>query len=294
MKKLLFGCGYLGRCVADAWIAAGDEVWVVTRNPQRAKLLADDGFHPIVADVTRPASLMNLPSVATVLYAVGYDRQAESTQREVYVDGLTNVLSGLSLNQLERFIYISSTGVYGQTDGSWVNEDSPCIPAREGGQICLAAEQRLAAHPVGKRTITLRLAGIYGPGRVPRLETIMSGIPPQGPENTYLNLIHVTDAVRTVCAAEHHAKPPKLYLVSDGNPVPRRDFYQEVARLDWSDQVVDTNVAGSKHFRSKNKLQRLAGSDKRIDNRRMLRELDVHLRYGSFREGLPAIALKSQ
>jgi len=104
----------------------------------------------------------------------------------------------------------------------------------------------------------------------------------------------VTDAVRTVCAAERQAKPPKLYLVSDGNPVPRRDFYQEVARLDWSDQVVDTNVAESKHSRSRKKSQRLAGSDKRIDNRRMLRELGVHFRYGSFREGLPAIALESQ
>ena len=294
MRKLLFGCGYLGQRVANLWIAHGDEVWVVTRRRQRAKELASDGFHPIVADITQPASLASLPSVATVLYAVGYDRHAGTTRREVYVDGLANVLDSLPSAELARIVYISSTGVFGQADGSWVDEDSPCQPTREGGQICLDGEQRLVSHPLGDRRIILRLAGIYGSGRVPRLETIMSGALPRGSENAYLNLIHVDDAVRTVCAAEQRATPPRLYLVSDGNPVPRGEFYREVARLAWPDQPSGSDRPSHKRSRSSEDSQRRAGSDKRVDNRRMLRELGVQLEYGSYREGLPAIACESQ
>jgi len=287
-KKLIFGCGYLGRRVADQWAGAGEEVWVVTRDQRRAELLARDGFHPLVADVTRSSSLKNLPSVDTVLYAVGYDRRAGASQHEVYVDGLTNVLDRLAGDKLKRFLYISSTGVYGQRDGSWVDEDSICHPTREGGRVCLAAEERLAAHSIGPRRIVLRLAGIYGPNRIPQLETILSGLLPPGSDETHLNLIHVDDAVRTILAAENHATPPARYVVSDGKPVSRGDFYRYVAQLAWPAQL-GPNRQQSGSSRSANQ-ERSSGSDKRLDNRRMIQELGVRVEYCSFREGLSAIA----
>jgi nucleoside-diphosphate-sugar epimerase len=103
-------------------------------------------------------------------------------------------------------IYISSVGVYGPSDGDWVDESTPCEPHREGGKASLAAEQVLAGHALGRRGLILRLAGIYGPGRIPLAEKIRKGEPlPVSPEG-YLNLIHVDDAARVVLAAEEKAR----------------------------------------------------------------------------------------
>src|SRR5437660_10927740 len=116
MSKLVFGCGYLGRQVADRWLAAGEKVCVVTRFAEHARRFEQHGFTPIVADVTRPATLVGLPSAQAVLYAIGYDRTAGVSIQELYVAGLQAVLGALPPS-VEKFIYISTTGVYGQSDG---------------------------------------------------------------------------------------------------------------------------------------------------------------------------------
>ena len=78
---------------------------------------------------------------------------------------------------VQKLIYISSTGVYGDFGGGWVDEESPCQPERAGGQACLAAEQLLAQHAGGAQAIVLRLAGIYGPDRLPYLQALAEGRP---------------------------------------------------------------------------------------------------------------------
>jgi nucleoside-diphosphate-sugar epimerase len=165
--RLIVGCGYLGSRVGQRWLAEGGRaqnglaegghVHVVTRSRQRAANLKEQGYAPIVADVTDRASLARLPPVSTVLYAVGFDRAAGSSMRQVYVDGLAAVLDALPAG-VRRLIYISSTSVYGQTDGSWIDEDSPTVPTRENGRICLEAERTLMAHRLGGQAIILRLA----------------------------------------------------------------------------------------------------------------------------------------
>jgi nucleoside-diphosphate-sugar epimerase len=281
MVKLIFGCGYLGLRVARRWLAAGHMVYAVTRSQSRADELAARGLSPWVGDVTRPETLRGLPEAETVLYAVGYDRRQGQSMHEVYVAGLNNVLGALP-GSTGRVIYVSSTGVYGDSAGEWVDEHTPCRPQREGGRACLAAEQALAAHPLGARGVVLRLAGIYGPGRIPRKELLLAGEPIPSPAEGYLNLIHVDDAAAVVLAAER-APTPRVYVVSDGHPPRRRDYYMELARLAeappprFSAPPSDAPAA-----------QR-AGADKRACNARLLRELDVRLAYPTFREGLAAI-----
>ena len=170
MTKLIVGCGYLGRRVAQRWLAAGESVVGVVSREEHAAEIQRLGVRPLVADVASPATLAQLPAAETVLYAVGYDSRGAHTRREVYVEGLRNTLAALP-SGVQRVILISSTGVYGQNDGSWVDEDSPCRPTRDSGQVLLAAEQVLHDHPLGPRGIVLRLAGIYGPGRLPRAPT---------------------------------------------------------------------------------------------------------------------------
>ncbi len=134
--KLIVGCGYLGLRVARLWMAAGHAVAGLVRSAASAESLAREGIRPIVADVTQPSSLLTLPVADTLLYAVGYDPAGGASRSAVYVDGLRAVLDALS-PEVRRVILISSTGVYAEQGGAWVDESTPCQPSRESGRACL-------------------------------------------------------------------------------------------------------------------------------------------------------------
>jgi nucleoside-diphosphate-sugar epimerase len=288
MTKLIVGCGYLGLRVARRWIAAGHEVVGVVRRKARAAELAAIGIRPLVADVTRPETLVRLPAAETVLYCVGYDPAGTKTRWEVYVEGLRNFLhatsssvEAISNRPYGRLIFVSSTGVFGATDGAWVDEDSPCHPNRDAGRAFVAAEQLLAEHPLGARSIVLRLAGLYGPGRVLHSLDIAQKAPLMTSAEAHLNLIHVEDAAAVVLAAESRAAPPRTYLVSDGHPATRREYYHCLADLleRPRPQFVEGGASSGK--------ERSHGS-KRVRNSRMLCELGVQLSHPTYREGLIA------
>src|SRR5262245_2922546 len=135
--RLIFGCGYLGRCVAHLWRAKGHRVAVLTR--KNADALRELGAEPNLGDVLDRDSLRTLPAASTVLYAVGFDRTTGRSMRDVYVGGLANVLD--TLPRCDRFVYVSATSVYGQTTGEFVTENSPTEPTEEAGKVVLEAEQ---------------------------------------------------------------------------------------------------------------------------------------------------------
>jgi nucleoside-diphosphate-sugar epimerase len=282
MSKLILGCGYLGARVARLWRAAGDQVYAVTRKPDRATEFERAGYLPILADVTRRESLTSLPSVDTVLFAVGFDRASGATLENVYVDGLQAVLEALP-SQPKKFIYVSSTGVYAQQSGEVVDEDSRCEPDRAGGRVSLAAERLLAQHALGQRSIVLRMAGLYGPGRVPNADAIRRGEPIAVPSEGFLNLVHVDDAARIAVAAAEKIQPPRTYLVSDNHPVVRREYYRELARLLQAPEprfiAADPNSAATQR----------ATASKRVSADRLFRDLKPQLLYPDYRAGLAAI-----
>jgi len=299
--SLVAGCGYLGLRVARLWRDSGHTVVAVTRSPSRAVEFAREHLGTIVADVTRPESLEELslfPALArvtgsrlqldTVLFAVGYDRRADPDIHTVYAHGIQNVLAALP-SSVNRVIYISTTGVYGSAGGGWVDEETPPDPQREGGRASLAAEEALRRHSLGRRSVILRLAGIYGPGRVPHIEKLRGGEPIAAPSAGWLNLIHVDDAARIVVTADQWLasrgadEGPHVFCVSDGSPVVRADYYAEAARLlgapppTFSAPPADSPAAAR------------ALSNRRVSNAKLLRTLDVELAYPSYREGLAAI-----
>lgn len=301
VRKLVLGCGYVGMRVALQWRQSGAEVHVVTRSERRADTLASAGFHPLVADVTRPDTFPNLPPSETVLYAIGFDRQADKSMREVYVEGLGTALAHL-VSTPKRLIYLSSTGVYGEHPRSeevplssdvaaeqdesslWTDESSSCHPTREGGIVCLAAEGILRAHPLASCTTILRLAGIYGPDRIPRREQILSREGLAVPQRGYLNLIHVDDVVRVILAVEaSEIAKGNLYVVSDGHPVLRLEYYAELARCFGAPPPVLTDPP-----KDSPSTQRSAAS-KRLRNTKMLSDLPIELAFPTYREGLAAI-----
>jgi len=283
--RLIIGCGYLGRRAAERWLADGDRVSAITRSRERAEEFRSTAIEPVVGDVTDLESLSELPEADTLLYAVGLDRSAGKSQREVYVDGLRNVLAKMS-ERCRRLIYISSSSVFGQSDGEWVDENSPTEPTRASGQICLDAERLIEefADAIPRRTI-LRLSGIYGPDRLlRRLNQLKDGEPIAGNPDAWLNLIHVDDAVTVVRAVASEEDPGPLYLVSDDRPVRRGEYYAKLAELAGVPAPTFDDQASARHS---------SGAGKRSRNDRVKRELDVRLSFPTFEEGLPDALARS-
>jgi nucleoside-diphosphate-sugar epimerase len=291
VAKLIVGCGYLGGRVARLWQRAGEQVWVLTRSAEKARLLSGEGFSTIIADTNNirdsPPSVVPASGFSTVLYSVGYDRHSPQPIEQVYAGGLAKLLASDVFNSARgptcRWIYISSTGVYGAAAGDFVDEETPPQPAREGGRASLAAEQILRDHPHGSRGIILRLAGIYGPGRIPRAADLQAGRPINAPAEGWLNLVHVDDAALIVLLADQQSEVPNLYCVSDNSPVQRGDYYRELSRLLCAPEprFVSADPGSPASLRAR--------SDKRIRPTKLFRELAPKLLYPSYREGLTAI-----
>jgi nucleoside-diphosphate-sugar epimerase len=282
VAKLVIGCGYVGRRVAALWRAQGQRVHATTRRPAEAAAFRADGVDPVICDVLDPASLAHLPVAETVLYAIGFDRASGASMRSVYVDGLANVLAHLP--PPGRFIYVSSSSVYGQSDGGWVDEDAATEPEEESGKIVLAAEQVLRAKLPA--AVILRFSGIYGPGRLLRQRAIEKGEPIVADADKWLNLIHVVDGARAILAAETHATPGRVYNICDDQPVRRRDFYAELARSLGAPSprfVAPPSALGA--GLPTPPLPHEKGN-RRIHNGRMREELRVELRYAGFMQGL--------
>ncbi len=226
------------------------------------------------------------------MFAVGFDRSAEGSIEEVYAGGVRNVLAALP-SDVGRFIYISTTGVYGNAGGDWVDEDTPPDPQRDGGRASLAAEEAVWASRFADRGVVLRLAGIYGPGRIPFQDKLRAGEAIPAVSTGHLNLIHVDDAAAVVVAASeqeqstgdplNRMKKRRVYCVSDGRPVERGEYYREVARLIGAPPPAFVTPDPNSPRAAR------AEADRRVKNSRMLAELGVELQYPDYRSGLAAI-----
>jgi nucleoside-diphosphate-sugar epimerase len=237
--RLVVGCGYLGERVARRWAGAGEAVIATTRRATRAAELGAQGFTPVVLDVTAAepgwTTLFATHGVpATVFWGVGFDRGSAATPRDVHVDGLRRLLDALAaaraVDPLPRVILSSSTGVWGDEGGGVVDESTPPNPSRVAGRVLVEAEALLAAHPAGPGT-ALRFAGLYGPGRLPRIGDLQAGLPIAADPDSWLNLVHVDDAAAVVCLVADARAARRLYVVADGHPVRRRDWYGTLAAL---------------------------------------------------------------
>lgn len=280
MKFLVIGCGYFGSRAAKLWQNLGHDVFVTTRSKQKAELFAEQGLHPAVVDITVPDTLAALPVADVVLFAVGFDRSGDDDIREVYVNGLENVLDHLP-SPPRHLVYVSSTGVLSSSDGEWVDETAATEPSRDGGKAHLQAERILLNSDYKTRTTILRLAGIYGPDRVPRLSAVLKKQWSRLPSRGHVNLIHVQDAAGVAHAIVEKQLTSQIYHVADGHPPLRRKLYEFVAAetgvgtIDWS-QTTDAMVA----LRS--------SSDKKVSNQKLRDDTQYQFQYPDFHSGVRA------
>ena len=265
--RLIVGCGYLGQRVARRWLDAKDIVYATTRSVDRAALLSREGLRPIIGDVTaapeEQAALPDLPEVDTVLWCIGFDRTAKASYRDVHVGGLQRLLDRLPGQP--RVLFASSTGVWGEVLGATVDESTPPCPSREAGRILVEAEATLGSHVHHGPGVVLRFAGLYGPDRLPRLADLKAAKPLSVDPESWLNLIHIEDAARAVCALANLTQPRRLYVVSDGAPIRRRDWYTRLAHLTGSPLPVWEPATSDSR-----------GGDKRIDSQRLWADLHCH------------------
>ncbi|MDA0255052.1 MAG: NAD-dependent epimerase/dehydratase family protein [Planctomycetota bacterium] len=281
--RLIVGCGYLGRRVAARWLAGGERVVGTTRSAVRAAELAASGVEPVVIDVTAPdwaAVLARVGHPQSILWSVGFDRTAGISSRDIHVAGLEKLLDALASTGSTppaRVIFSSSTGVWGDQAGGLVDESTPPMPSREAGRVLVEAEALLAAHPACRGT-ALRFAGLYGPNRLPRLADLQAGRPLAADPDSWLNLIHIDDAAAVVEAVAEAAEPRPLYVVADGRPIRRRDWYTRLAELSHSPPPTWAADA-----------PRARGGDKRVDAAVVWADLGRAPRYPDALAALPSL-----
>jgi nucleoside-diphosphate-sugar epimerase len=227
-RILLAGCGDLGERVAQRLRAHGDEVWALRRQPP---VRGGHGIHWLRGDLTDPASLRELPAgITRLVYLPAPATRDKAAYRAIFVDGLRYLLDALDRRKLGRVLFVSSSAVYGEHDGDWVDEATPTDPPGFNGAVLLEAEQWLAQQSLP--STVLRLAGLYGPGRLQLIERLRAGqlrVPRETPH--WANRIHVDDAAAAVAHLLQLKSPQPLYLGVDDTPMPLDELYDFLAAL---------------------------------------------------------------
>lgn len=227
MKRIvILGCGFVGRRAARLFAAAGWNVMGVTRSPESAARLAGEGLRVVSCDISDAAALStveDLQGADIVISAVSSGRGGVDAYREVYLRGLENVLARLSPGLA---LFVTSTSVYAQDDGSLVTEESPAAPVSPTSRILREAEEVALRHG----GIVARLAGIYGPGRSVLLRKFLEGTAIiEGQGTRHINQIHADDAASALFHIVGRSLPPGIYNVVDDSPVTQLECYTWLA-----------------------------------------------------------------
>lgn len=312
--RLIVGCGYVGTKVAHRWCSEADQnmkgnsgpVFAITRNHSRFDELSNLGVKPIAWDwmselpiaqqdnwdsmsqALQRDSDASIP-VLTVLVSVSHATQAGIPHQETHTRGLRNLhrqLTEAFPDCKVRWIYLSTTGVYGATEsGTWVDEATPASPDRPGSIAAFAAEQWLDQHVAQNNLVILRPSGIYGPQRVPRWQAIRDRVPLQADPDSFLNLIHVDDLAQVIDQVSKRPMSHTLYCVCDDFPSARRDYYEFIASLgNWPAPIFEEKASDIASATKTGKSR--SDGNKRIRNNRIKTELDYTFLFPSYREGL--------
>lgn len=271
-KVFIAGAGYVGTVAAALLARAGHEVDVGRRTPGEAP-------RSHAMDVLRPETFPPaLREADCVVYCVSADGFTHESYRDAYVEGLARVIAAAAKGAAGRLVFVSSTGVFAQDDGSVVDEASPAEPQGFSGRIILEGEALLAAAPF--EATAIRFSGIYGPGRDRLIRMVRAHKPvPERSRAAITNRIHRDDCARALVHLVERPALAPLYLGSDEAPTAKGEI------LDWiaARLGVDPPPPGEA---SDEAPQR--GGNKRISSAR-LRGEGFRFLYPTYREGFEAI-----
>ena len=285
MRVLIVGCGYVGLPLGTELVRLGHEVFGLRRSAGAAAEMKTAGIHPLAGDFTQASDLAALPgSFDWVVNTAATSGGDEADYRRTYLEGTRCLVDWLAGSPVRKYVYTSSTGVYGQEDGSLVNESSPTDPAGATARILVETEQLLlqAARDRGFPAVILRVAGIYGPGRGHYFKQYLRNEARiEGDGTRILNMIHRDDVAGCILTALQSGRPGEVYNAVDDEPVMQRRFFQWLSEVlgKYMPPVAAPGDAATGKGR---------GGNKRVSNRRLKMELGYRFKYPTFRDGYTA------
>lgn len=287
----IVGCGNIGQLVADKWLEQGANVTALARSEASATTLQGLGIKTVAGDLDRPDTLTALPLRDSVLYYFAPpSREHDGDPR------IEHLLGAIGPDNLpRRIVYISTSGVYGDTGGAWVDEEASPNPQTDRARRRLAAETALRrfGRERGLAVIILRVGGIYGPGRLP-LERLQKGLPVLNEaECGYTNRIHAEDLARICLAAAERGEADNIYNVTDGHPGNMTQYFNAVADAMGLPRPPSVSMAEAKERLTPAMLSYLTES-RRMDNAKLLREFALELRYPTLESGLAELSAERE
>lgn len=283
-QAFIVGCGYVGRRLA---LQLGKEynLYGLVRTTASLKSLRSAHVEPIMLDLDKLGK-QDLSPVwfrnCTLFYFAPPRADGES---DVRLHRFLNLLETIP----DTMVYISTTGIYGNTHGAVVDESSPVNPQTQRAMRRVSAEHitRIWCTENKVRRVVLRVPAIYGPGRLP-LDRLRKQEPViRADESPIINRVHVDDLVQACLAAALNPQARGIYNVSDGNACSMTEFLRLVAELANLPMPAEIPLDEAQLSYSPEFLSYLDES-RRVDNTRMRKELGVQLRYADVRQGISA------
>jgi len=281
----IIGCGDIGKRVAAIYLQQGAKVRGLVRTKSSEHALQALVIEPIVADLENQQSMSDISyRDNTVFYFAPPPSSGTEDTR------MCNWLAAINVENLpQKIVLLSTTAVYGDAGGDWINEQSDTSPSTDRGLRRLNAEQQLLGWASNHQleVVILRVPGIYGPGRLPR-ERLKKGLPVLNEsECGYTNRIHSDDLAMICLVAANKAKHAEIFNVSDGKPGTMTDWFNQVADFLELPRPPQISMQQAEREMSAGMLSYLKES-RRIDNSKMLKQLDITLQYESIGKGIPA------
>ena len=270
-------------------VKQGHEVFGLRRSPGAEAELKSAGIKPLLGDITQPGQLARLPaSYDWVVNCVSASGGGAAEYREVYLEGTRNLIAWLAAAPLKKFVYTSSTSVYGQNDGSLVKETSPTEPAAETAKILVETEQVLLE---AARQTELP-GGDPPPGghlrAGPRL-LVQAVSEERGPHRRHRRAHPQHDPPRrrggAIIAALKSGRPGEVYNVVDDEPVTQLNFFQ------WLSGPLGKELPPSVP-EDPEAVRKRGVTNKKVSNRRLRMELGCQFKYPTFRQGYTAEILR--
>jgi nucleoside-diphosphate-sugar epimerase len=285
MRVLILGCGYVGIELGRQLSNAGKRVVGVRRSHSGIDAIEEASFRGIQADITDGDDLSTLPDADIVVYAASSGGRGADAARDIYVEGQEAAIAEYAEREHppDRYLYTSSTGVYGDHDGDWVDEETPLDPTTDKTEVLVEAE-RVALETTAEAGIdgtVARLAGIYGPDRY-RLDRYIEGPVTEG----FLNMIHRDDIAGSIrYLLDEDCARGEVVLIVDDEPVQKWEFADWLAgQCDVESPPKRTKEERLDENRLSEAARRRIQTSKRCSNDK-LRGVGYELTYPTFRAG---------
>lgn len=284
---LIVGCGDVGVRVARLVRARGGTVTAVSRSYSNEACLEEMGFKVVPGNLDDPAALSQLDMSGKLVFYL-----APPPGGGPYDSRMRNLCQIIGKDRApDKVVYISTSGVYGDCGGEWVTEETPVNPQTSRAQRRVDAERTLQKWGTanGVTVVILRVTGIYGPGRLP-LARIQQGHPIlREEESPPTNRIHADDLAAACIKAAEKAVDGDIFNVSDGHPGTMTQYFNAVCDLLDLPRLPQIDMQEAQKVMNPMMLSYLTET-RRMNNRKMLEELGVKLKYPDLEVGLKNVA----